>query len=127
MKYKFDPDAHIIVVEPELEGENVTEIIKMALDTGATYTMIPWKIARVLGLKPEISERRVDITTASGVESVPLINLKSITLFDKKVDNMDVVIHDLPSRSYVDGLLGLSFLKNFKICLDFREGILEIE
>ncbi len=105
MKYKFDPDAPIIVVEPELEGEIVTERIKMVLDTGATYTMIPWKIAGVLGLKPEISERRVDITTASGVESVPLINMKSITLFDKKVDNLDVVIHDLPSRSYVDGLL----------------------
>lgn len=127
MKYKFHPDAPIIVIEPELEGEGVTERIKMALDTGATYTMIPWKIARVLGLKPEVSERRLDITTASGVESVPLVSVKSIVVFDKKVENMDVVIHDLPPRSYVDGLLGLSFLKNFKVCLDFREGILEIE
>ena len=127
MKYKFDPDAPIIVVEPELEGEIVTERIKMALDTGATYTMVPWKIARVLGLKPEISEKWVDITTASGVESVPLISLNSIILFDKKVDDMDIIIHDLPARSYVDGLLGLSFLRNFKLCLDFQKGILEIE
>jgi aspartyl protease family protein len=115
------------VVEPELEGENITERIRVVLDTGATYTMIPWKIAGTLGLKPEVSERRMDITTASGVESVPLINLKSMMLFDKKVNDMDVVVHDLPPRSYVDGLLGLSFLRKFRVCLDFRKGVLEIE
>ena len=127
MKHKFDISAPVIVVEPELEGENVSEIIKMALDTGATYTMLPWKIARVLGLKPEVSERRIDIITASGVESVPLVNVKSIRLLDKKVSNIDVVVHDLPSKSYVDGLLGLSFLRNFNLHLNFREGYLELE
>lgn len=127
MKHKFDISAPVIIVEPELEGEDVNEIIKMALDTGATYTMLPWKIARVLGLKPEVSERRIDIITASGVESVPLVNLKSIRLLDKKVSNIDVVIHDLPPKSYVDGLLGLSFLRNFNLHLNFKEGYLEIE
>ena len=127
MKHTFDISAPVIVVEPELEGEDVSEIIKMALDTGATYTMLPWKIARVLGLKPEVSERRIDIITASGVESVPLVNLKSIRLLDKKVSNIDVVIHDLPPKSYVDGLLGLSFLRNFNLHLNFREGYFELE
>ncbi len=126
MKLKFDPESPVIVIEPELEGKVITERIKMALDTGATYTMIPWKVARALGLNPEISERRVNITTASGIESVPLVSLKSITLFDKKVENIDVVIHDLPPMSYVDGLLGLSFLKKFEVYLNFRKGILEI-
>ena len=126
MKFKFDPETPVIVIEPELEGKVITERIKMALDTGATYTMIPWKVAQSLGLNPEVSERRVNITTASGVESVPLGSLKSITLFDKKVENIDVVIHDLPPMSYVDGLLGLSFLKKFEVYLNFKKGILEI-
>ena len=127
MRHKFDISASVIVVEPELEGEYVSEIIKMVLDTGATYTMLPWKIARVLGLKAEVSERRIDIITASGVESVPLVNLKSIRLFDKKVSNIDVVIHDLPAKSYVDGLLGLNFLRNFELYINFKEGYFEIK
>lgn len=127
MRYKFDISAQVIVVEPELWGDDVSEIIKMALDTGATYTMLPWKIARVLGLKPEVSERRVDIITASGVESVPLVNLKSIRLLDKKINNIDIVIHDLPPKSYVDGLLGLSFLRNFNMHINFKEGYFELE
>jgi len=127
MRHKFDISASVIVVEPELEGEYVSEIIKMVLDTGATYTMLPWKIARVLGLKAEVSERRIDIITASGVESVPLVNLKSIRLFDKKVSNIDVVIHDLPAKSYVDGLLGLNFLRNFELYINFKGGYFEIK
>lgn len=127
MKFKFDPDVPVIIFEPELKGVNITTKIKMVLDTGATYTMIPWSIAKVLGLEPEVSKRRIEITTASGVESVPLVIVKSIFLSDKKVEDVEVIIHDLPPRSYVDGLLGLSFLKNFKICIDFPKGILEIE
>jgi len=127
MRHKFDISASVIVVEPELEGEDVSEIIKMVFDTGATYTMLPWKIARVLGLKAEVSERRIDIITASGVESVPLVNLKSIRLFDKKVSNIDVVIHDLPAKSYVDGLLGLNFLRNFDLYINFKDGYFEIK
>ena len=44
MKYSFDPDSPIIVVEVELKGKRVTERIKTALDTGATYTMISWNL-----------------------------------------------------------------------------------
>lgn len=38
-----------------------------------------------------------------------------------------VAFNNLPEKSYVDGLLGLRFLRSFKVCLDFREGVLEIE
>lgn len=65
--------------------------------------------------------------TASGVEKAPLITLKAVDVLGRRAENIKAIVHDLPQESYVDGLLGLSFLKNFKVCLDFREGILEIE
>jgi len=60
------------------------------------------------------------------VERAPLITLESVTLADEQVKNVQALVHDLPPRSYVDGLLGLSFLRNFKVSLDFKEGILEL-
>ncbi|MDI6811090.1 MAG: retropepsin-like aspartic protease [archaeon] len=126
VKYRFDPSAPVITVYAEIEGEIIARP-KMALDTGATYTMIPWDIAEVLGYKPELSKDRVPLVTASGVERAPLITLKSISVLGEDADNVQTVIHNLPEKSYVDGLLGLSFLRRFKICLDFRVGILEIE
>lgn len=98
----------------------------MALDTGATYTMIPWEIAGALGYEPERSKERVDMVTASGVERAPLVTLKSVSLGGEEVEGVQALVHDLPPRSYVDGLLGLSFLRKFKISLDFKEGILEL-
>ena len=50
----------------------------MALDTGATFVMIPWDVAERLGYDPTISDERISITTASTVEKVPLITLEEI-------------------------------------------------
>ncbi|MBU2496750.1 MAG: retroviral-like aspartic protease family protein [Nanoarchaeota archaeon] len=126
VKHKFNSEDPVIVLYVELEGK-IKVRPKMALDTGATYTMIPWEIAEALGLKPELSKEKVDIITASGVEKAPLVILTSVSVLGKRVSNVKAVIHDLPPKSYVDGLLGLSFLKKFNINLNFKEGVLEIE
>lgn len=123
---RLDPEANVIVLFTTLKEERIARV-KMALDTGATYTMIPWEVAEILGHRPELSKRRIDITTASGVERVPLITVRSIAVLGKEAQDVDVVVHDLPPRSYVDGLLGLSFLRHFKLSLDFRGGWVEIE
>lgn len=126
-KYKIDPEAPVIVLSVTMRGEEIEKKIEMALDTGATYTMIPWEVAEVLGYEPAVSKDRVSMVTASGVERAPLITLKSISVLGKDADNVQTVVHNLPEKSYVDGLLGLSFLKSFKLSLDFRNGILELE
>ena len=55
------------------------------------------------------------------------MRLKSLNVLGVTAHNIKTIVHDLPEKSYVDGLLGLSFLRRFKVCLDFREGVLEIE
>jgi clan AA aspartic protease (TIGR02281 family) len=126
-KINFDPQSPVIAVDITLEGEGgIKRRIKVALDTGATYTMIPWEIAEALGYKPEISRERVTLITASGVETTPLIEIKRIKFLDQNIDNVQVVCHDLPPKSYVVGLLGSSFLRHFKITIDYLNGILEI-
>ena len=44
-----------------------------------------------------------------------------------RVTNVLALCHDLPQRSLVDGLLGLSFLKHCRMSIDFKRGILSIE
>ena len=100
---------------------------KMALDNGATYTMVSWDLAEVLNLRPEISHRRIQIITASGIEAAPVLTVNSMKALGEKAKNVNIIIHDLPSKNYVDGLLGLSFLKNFNVNINFRKGVLSIE
>jgi predicted aspartyl protease len=126
-KITFDPQSPVIVVDITLEGERgIKRRIRVALDTAATYTMIPWEIASALGYKPEISKEKVTLITASGVETAPIIEVKKIGFLDVIAENVPVICHDLPPKSYVVGLLGASFLRHFKITVDYPRGILEI-
>jgi predicted aspartyl protease len=124
-KVRFDPQSPIITLDITLEGDEGVRRIKVALDTGATYTMIPWDIAEALGYRPELSKEKVTLITASGVEAAPVIKVKRIRLLGETLDHIPVVCHDLPPRSCVVGLLGGSVLRHFKITIDYGEGILE--
>ena len=91
--------------------------------TSPQYTMIPWEIAEALGYKPEMLKEKVTLITASGVETASLIEIKKIKFLGEGLDNVPVVCHDLPPESYVTGLLGSSFLRHFKITIDYPKGI----
>lgn len=126
VKHKLNHDAPVITLYARLSNSQ-TRRIMMALDTGATYVMIPWDIAEALGYKPAYSKQKIDITTASGTEKAPLITVSGVSVLGKEARDVSCVVHDLPETSRVDGLLGLSFLRDFEIRLDFRNGTLEIE
>jgi len=126
-RFRFNTKTPVIILTVLLEGKsNSKQKIRMALDTGATYTMIPWKTAEILGLEPELSKERIEIITASGVEKVPLVILESMVVLERKIEEVKVVVHDLPPKSYVDGLLGVKSLVELKLKIDFSQGILDV-
>lgn len=101
-------------------------LIKMALDTGATYTLISPEAAVSIGYHPTRARKTTIITTPTSVEYVPLIRLSKIRCLGQLIHYFDVVCHSLPPESTVDGLLGLNFLNRFNLSLFFRDHYLEI-
>ena len=94
----------IIIVYSLITGPKDIKTLKMALDTGASYTMIPIRKAIEIGYNPAATSERIGIFTASGTEYVPKITIASIKCLGKEVNNMEVVCHDLPPQAPVDGL-----------------------
>lgn len=128
MEFPIHKEIPIIILNVDLIGKLGDYKVDMALDTGATYVMIPWSVSEKLGYDPAVSKERVNITTASGIVKVPLIIMDAIGIGGKLiVKNIKVAVHDLPPKSRVDGLLGLNYLRNLDISLKFRKGILVIE
>lgn len=122
---KFNPQISSIIVDTYLEGK-IALHTKFVLDTGASFVVLPWWIATGLGLK--INPKKLTATTtASTVENVPLTSIPKVTLLDKTVRNVLCIVKDLPPEAGVDGLLGLSFLRNFHLSLDFKRGLLQLE
>ena len=125
---QFDPRSNILLVEARIEGKSGRwTSLQMALDTGASLTVIPWSAAEMLGLDPARSRRRMRFMTGSGMEAAPVLTMDAIEVLGIKISQVPVLCHDLPQRSLVDGLLGLSFLKHCRLAVDFKRGILSLQ
>jgi len=116
----------IIIRRVKIKGLTGFREIDMVLDTGAVYTVIAWDVAKDIGYDPAISERRMPIITANGVIEAPLITVESIYIKDLWKESVDVICHDIPEITGIEGLLGISFLKHFRTLIDFNTMVLEI-
>ncbi|MGA1873539.1 MAG: TIGR02281 family clan AA aspartic protease [Thermoplasmatota archaeon] len=99
----------------------------MVLDTGASITMIPSKVFAKIGYSPLKSEKRIKVHSENGPIDVNAITMEELDVYDAWVRDVEVICHDLPPESHVDGLIGLDFLKHYKMILDWPNGRLTIE
>ena len=90
------------------------------VDTGASFTLINKPTARELGITVDDTTPFIPIFTASSLIFTPLVTLSSIRVGEAEVENVDVLIYNMPSESA--GLLGNSFLNKFKVVLDSMNG-----
>jgi predicted aspartyl protease len=125
MKIKFDAIQGLIVIPTRLYGTQGDIIVRLALDTGATSSMINWDIAVLLGYDPASVKERIQITTGSGVEFAPRIAIKEVQIMGRSLENFPILCHTLPPSATVDSLLGLDFFRGERLILDLREGIID--
>jgi clan AA aspartic protease (TIGR02281 family) len=116
-----------IVAEKELAKENGAIIVKvifpgnepcyMILDTGATRVSLPMEIAEVLGLSDKLGDE-IETGLADGNKAKGRsVIIPSVTVAGTTVRNVAGIIMPSPAPG-TDGLLGMSFLKNFLIEID---------
>lgn len=122
---KFDSSTLSIIVNADIKGSHPT-IARLVLDTGSSFVVLPWNLVTSIGIKinPANTVKTTSVTT---VETVPKIIVPEIKVLGKSVKNVEAIVKDLPPESPADGLLGLSFLKHFKLAIDFKNGYLSLE
>lgn len=125
LKLKFNPQDPVIIVEGKIQGR-VATIARFVLDTGASYVVLPWRLAVAIGLQID-PKKTIQTTTATTVETVPEVIIPEMSVLGKSARNIKAIVKDLPPEAPVDGLLGLSFLRNFRIEIDFRQGFFTLE
>ena len=126
MSQSFDPQRGLIVVPVELFGLTGSIVVRCALDTGATRTMISVAMLVTVGYDPSLEPERVQVTTGSGVEFSPLTAVTRIVAIGQERIGLPVLAHTLPPTAGIDGLLGLDFLRERLLEIDFRKGMLSL-
>lgn len=122
---RFNPQSSIIVLNVKLENQSKFISATLVLDTGSSYSIISKDLADYLDFKIK-TRRFVPVSTVSQIEILPLIIVPKVSFIDLEVENVSCLVKDIPEAEGIDGLLGLSFLKNLELKINFRKGILEI-
>lgn len=126
MSVPFDAQQGLVIVRATVEGPAGTGILRLALDTGATGTLINVGMLVVLGYDPALVSERIQVTTGSGIEFVPRITLSKIAVLGQERTHFPVLCHTLPPSAGIDGLLGLDFVRGQTLTVDFRSGAIQL-
>jgi predicted aspartyl protease len=119
MNVPFKAQQGLIIVPAVVLGPVASGFVQLALDTGATDTLINADILLSIGV-PTSGTSLVPVTTGSGIERVPQVTLPAITALGQQRQNFPVICHTLPPTAGVDGLLGLDFFRGLTLIVDFR-------
>jgi clan AA aspartic protease (TIGR02281 family) len=117
---RFIPGTRQIPVTAAINQGTSQEFI---IDTGASMVTIPFSTARILGIVISVRNPRHKVFTAGGELYVPEVVLDSITLEGFETYNVKALVMDIPNQPGL-GLLGLNYLRRFRMDLNTDEGLL---
>ncbi|MFP4057769.1 MAG: TIGR02281 family clan AA aspartic protease [Candidatus Brocadiia bacterium] len=109
----------------KLRGPAGSRELLAILDTGATYSVIPTNVALRIGY--EIARAaRVRVITANGLVEAPKVCLAEASVGELRATDVEALCYDMPGAQ-VSALLGLTFLRHFRLTLDLKGGLMDIE
>jgi clan AA aspartic protease (TIGR02281 family) len=117
---RFTPGTRQIPVTAAINQEITQEFI---VDTGASMVTIPLSTVRNLGIVISVRNPRRKVFTAAGELYAPEVVLDSITLEGFETYNVKALVMDIPNQPGL-GLLGLNYLRRFRVDLNTDEGML---
>jgi clan AA aspartic protease (TIGR02281 family) len=92
----------------------------MLLDTGADFTVLTKQTARDLRLPSPDQLSKREFKTTGGAVNFPIATLQSLRVGTAEAQDVEVAI-DTDGRMTI-GLLGMTFLRHFKITVDHERG-----
>jgi clan AA aspartic protease (TIGR02281 family) len=99
--------------------------VPLMLDTGADFTVLTKQVAQELRLRALDRLPKLQFRTAGGVVNFPLATVQSLRVGSAEARDVTVAI-DIDGHMPV-GLLGMSFLRHFKMTVDHQRGQVKFE
>ena len=121
---QYQKKGELMVVQATL---NEKAPARFVVDTGASYTTISQATAKELSIDIEINPTVISFHTANGTIQAPLANVRSIEVGGLALKDLTVAVHDVFPDPGIAGLLGLNFLSQFRVDIDSKNGVLNLE
>jgi clan AA aspartic protease (TIGR02281 family) len=118
-----EPESTIVPLHENSQALMVDAVLNskvpgiFIVDTGATFTSISREMADDLNLDLQNCEK-ITITTANGRIQVPKVKIKRLALKGIVGHDIEATVMDIKPGSSFSGLLGLSFMKQYRVTID---------
>jgi predicted aspartyl protease len=121
------PNGAAVLVPVTINGQGP---FKFVLDTGATMTTIEPSLAGSLGLREAVGARGYG-AGIGGAGAIKLVQAESVQMGTASAKDIMLGVVDLQALKLigpeVKGLIGLNFLKPYRMTIDFQRQTLQLE
>ena len=124
--YRLANAGALLITKTAIAGHEGIKVLSLLVDTGSSYTIIPFEALESCGCSPAESKKHLRIVTGSGFIVAPVVQLNWFSSLGIKIDNFNVVAHTLPFSGPIDGLLGMDLLGMIKARIDLENSLIEI-
>jgi len=128
LRSSYSPSAlrdqeYVIPLIPTAGGNFLVEVVfnnqvkaLLMVDTGASLVTLSDKLAKRLGQRTNSQSAQIPFTTAGGMVWMPILALNTVQVGPAQVDLVEASVNS--QMGEIDGLLGMSFLGDFRVEMD---------
>ncbi len=111
---RFDPAHELILVWATVGASHArSRRLRMALDTGSSETLVVPDVTDELGYGARTGDAITVIRSVVGREQGYMMRVATFSALGFEIPDFRVHVHDLPDGFGIQGILGLSFLRQF--------------
>jgi len=126
-KYRLELYGRLLIAKAAVGDQNGTRILKLLVDTGSSFTILPFELLEAIGCNPSLSKDKIRIHTASGLIIAPVVKVAWLNSLGKKLPDFSVVAYTVPFSTLIDGLLGMDFLRTTGAVIDIANNVIELK
>ncbi len=120
-RYRAERVGSLLLIRGALQGPGGTSVLRLLVDTGASYTVVPVEALEAIGCAPPPDAERVRMITGSGIVVAPRTPVSAVHVLGAELKDFPVVAYTLPF-GFFDGLLGMDVLSRLRARLDIASG-----
>lgn len=124
--YSFERETEDdLIVIPVKIGNSLVDLV---VDTGASHTFIDFGILIKEGYRLNDTKGIIPVETANGIIYANRFDVESVDALGISKENFEVTsyLFDDPESNF-KGVIGLDFLGNNEICINFKENLLTVK
>ena len=105
--YRLLRHGNLLLLRAAIGGrDDGVVVVRLLVDTGASYTMLPVEVVEALGCDTHHPLRTIRIVAASGIIVAPMVAVSWFHCLAQRMEEFPVVAHTLPAGTFVDGSSG---------------------